>query len=194
MIRGKGKEMTDAQFECAMARIRRGDKQGLQEIYEAYIGLIYAIVKDVLKSKENAEDVTSDFFIKLWDKADAYQGGRGHRAWMTTIARNMAIDYLRKYGKEEAREIVEEIEKPEAYVQEADWGNPVEQEVLAGVSITEALSRLKENERQIMNMKILGDMTFQEIAESLKVPLGTVTWRYQSAVKKLRRCGYGTGF
>ena len=67
--------MTDMQFETAMQKIRSGDKQGLQEIYEEYIGLIYAIVKDVLKSKENAEDVTSDFFIKLWDRADTFQNG-----------------------------------------------------------------------------------------------------------------------
>ena len=61
--------MTDKEFEFAMSKIRQGDKQGLQEIYEAYISLIYAIVKDVLQNKESAEDVTSDFFIKLWDKA-----------------------------------------------------------------------------------------------------------------------------
>lgn len=186
--------MTDIQFETAMGRIRRGDKGGLQEIYEAYITLIYAIVKDVLQSKENAEDVTSDFFIKLWDKADYYQSGRGHKTWMTTIARNMAIDYLRKYRKEEAREILDEIEQTPAAGENTGWESPVEEKVIADAAIEEALSTLKENERQIMNMKILGDMTFQEIAYSLQIPLGTVTWRYQSAVKKLRRCGYGTGF
>ncbi len=90
--------MTDIQFEAAMEKIRSGDKQGLQEIYEEYIGLIYTIVKDVLKSKENAEDVTSDFFIRLWDKADTFQSGRGHKTWITTIARNMEVDYVRKYG------------------------------------------------------------------------------------------------
>lgn len=186
--------MTDEQFDCAMLKIRHGDKQGLQEIYEGYIGLIYAIVKDVLKNKESAEDVTSDFFIKLWDKADYYRSGAGHKTWMTTIARNMAIDYLRKYGKEEASELLEEIEQPSVPGQDVGWESPVEQEVLADVTITEALSILQENEKQIMNMKILGDMTFQEIAKSLQIPLGTVTWRYQNAVKKLRRCGYGTGF
>ena len=186
--------MTDIQFEAAMSKIRQGDKSGLQEIYEAYITLIYAIIKDVLRNKESAEDVTSDFFIKLWDKADYYQGGRGHKTWMTTIARNMAIDYLRKYGKEEAREILDEIEQTPVSGQDAEWENPVEQEVIADAAIEEALSGLKESERQIMNMKILADMTFQEIAQSLQIPLGTVTWRYQSAVKKLRRCGYGTGF
>lgn len=186
--------MTDVQFEAAMSKIRRGDKSGLQEIYESYVTLIYAIVKDVLRSKESAEDVTSDFFIKLWDKADYYQSGKGHKTWMTTIARNMAIDYLRKYGKEEAREILDEIDQTPLSGQSAEWENPVEQAVIADASIEEALSALKESERQILNMKILGDMTFGEIAQTLKIPLGTVTWRYRNAVKKLRRCGYGTGF
>lgn len=186
--------MTDIQFEAAMIKIRQGDKDGLREIYEAYIGLIYAIVKDVLQSKENAEDVTSEFFIKLWDRADTYQSGRGHKAWLTTIARNMAIDYLRKYRREEVSELIDDIESERFPGQEAEQNSPVEQEVIADVTIKEALSGLKEKERQIINLKILGDMTFQEIAGVLQIPLGTVTWRYQNAVKKLRRCGYGTGF
>lgn len=186
--------MTEVAFEAAMHRIRQGDKSGLQEIYEAYIGLIYSIVKDVVQNRESAEDITSDFFIKLWDKADYYKSGMGHKTWMTTIARNMAIDYLRKYRKEEANELLDEIEPEVLAGREAEGDSPVEQEVIADIAIQEALSRLKENERQIMNMKILGEMTFQEIAQSLSVPIGTVTWRYQSAVKKLRRCGYGTGF
>jgi len=186
--------MTDIQFETAMQKIRSGDKQGLQEIYEEYIGLIFAIVKDVLKSRENAEDVTSDFFIKLWDRADTFQSGRGHKTWITTIARNMAIDYLRKYGKEEVREFTEEPETENASGGGVGMDSPVEREVLADMTINEVLSGLKENEKQIMNMKILGEMTFQEIAETLRISIGTVTWRYQNAVKKLRRCGYETGF
>lgn len=186
--------MTDKEFESAMSKIRQGDKQGLQEIYEAYISLIYAIVKDVLQNKESAEDVTSDFFIKLWDKADYYKSGSGHKAWMSTIARNMAIDYLRKYRKEEASELLNDID-PESFSQQfLENDSPVEREVIADVSVKEALSRLKEKERQIMNMKILGEMSFKEIADVLHIPLGTVTWRYRNAVNKLRRYGYETGF
>lgn len=186
--------MTDAQFDAAMQMIRQGDKRGLQEIYEQYIGLIYAIVKDVLQNRENAEDVTSDFFIKLWDKASAYKSGGGHKTWMTTIARNMAIDYLRKYRKEEAKELLENLEPDVLPGRDAAGESPVEREAVANVSIAQALDGLQEKERQIMNMKIIGDMTFQEIAGALQLPLGTVTWRYRNAVKKLRRCGYGTGF
>jgi len=49
---------------------------------------------------------------------------------------------------------------------------------------------IKETEREIVHLKVIGEMTFQEIANLLNQPLGTVTWRYQEAIKKLRRCGY----
>lgn len=186
--------MTDIEFDNAIVRIRQGDKNGLAEIYEAYIGLIYAIVKDVVKDKESAEDVTSDFFIRLWDKADKYQPGHGHKTWITTVARNMAIDHVRKYSKEEVSDLLEDLEYTGYQGQNASPDNPVESQVLDNVTIQEALALLQEKERQILNMKILGEMTFQEIADTLRVPMGTVTWRYRNAVNKLRRCGYGTGF
>lgn len=186
--------MTDIEFDNAIVQIRQGDKGGLAKIYEAYIGLIYAIVKDVVKDKESAEDVTSDFFIRLWDKADKYQPGHGHKTWITTIARNMAIDHVRKYSKEEVSDFLEELEDTGLKGQDTGSDNPVESQVLGNMTIQEALGLLQEKERQVLNMKILGEMTFQEIADTLKVPMGTVTWRYRNAVNKLRRCGYGTGF
>ena len=94
----------------------------------------------------------------------------------------------------EVREFLEEPDTEDVLKAGAAPDSPVEREVLSDMTITEALSGLKENEKQIMNMKILGDMTFQEIAGTLRISIGTVTWRYQNAVKKLRRCGYGTGF
>ena len=66
----------------------------------------------------------------------------------------------------------------------------VEEEVIADVGLKEALASLKENERLVVSMKILSDMTFQEIADALGAPLGTVTWRYKNALEKLRRYGY----
>ena len=66
----------------------------------------------------------------------------------------------------------------------------IEEEVISQMSLTEALSYLNEKEREVINLKIIADMTFKEIAELLQAPMGTITWRYQSAIKKLRRCGY----
>ena len=93
--------MNEQQFEHAVSRMVQGDKTGLREIYEAYLGYIYRIVYEILQNKENAEDVTSEFFIRLWDKAEQFKPGTGHKGYLATMARNMAIDYLRKYRREE---------------------------------------------------------------------------------------------
>ncbi len=189
--------MNEQQFENAVARMVQGDKTGLREIYEAYLGYIYRIVYEILQNKENAEDVTSEFFIRLWDKAEQFKPGGGHKGYLATMARNMAIDYLRKYRKEELTSFMQDAAStPEE--EEADAGrfikeaatDEVEQSVIQDMTIEEVLKMLKPAERQIVSMKVLGELTFKEIAQIMKIPIGTVTWKYQNAIKKIRRCGY----
>ena len=72
--------MTDQEFESCMILMTQGDREGLRLVYEEYIGYIYAIVLDVLKNKENAEDISTDFFLKLWHIADTYKPGNGWHA------------------------------------------------------------------------------------------------------------------
>ena len=246
--------MTEQEFEQAVVRIRDGDKDGLKEIYLAYVRFIYAVIYEILQNKENTEDVTSEFFIKLWDVAERYEPGHGHRGYLATIARNMAIDYIRKHRREVLSadidlggagsggsffdtqkgsspetvdgsgfdssdgglEPVEEAESAGSGQQErgqptgsgrsksgisgrgmppgAASINPVEDEVIGNIALKEALAFSKDGERQIINMKILGDMTFQEISDTLHMPMGTVTWKHRNAIGKLRRCGYEQGF
>ena len=172
--------MEEKQFSACMERMRSGDKSALHEVYEAYIGYIYTIVLQTVSNREDAEDVTSEFFMKLWRLADTYREGNGHRAWMAAIARNMAVDLLRKTKREVLTEVVTEDASDVS----------VEKEVIADMSLRQALDSLKPGEREVVHLKIMGEMTFQEIADILKIPLGTVTWRYQNAIQKLRRCGY----
>lgn len=220
--------MTEQEFEQAVVRIRSGDKDGLKEIYLAYVRFIYAVIYEILQNKENTEDMTSEFFIKLWDVAERYEPGRGHRGYLATIARNMAIDFLRKRRREVPSAELDlggfgggggAFDAPGGGAGEAGGGiaggnahsraggsnpgrmfqretsaNPVEDEVIGNIALKEALAFLKDGERQIINMKILGDMTFQEISDALQMPMGTVTWKYRNAIGKLRRCGYEQGF
>lgn len=169
--------MTDIEFENNIQMILSGDKEGLKNIYTEYISFIYRITYDVLMNKTIAEDVTSEFFIKLWNNSDKYKTGNGHKMWLARIARNMAIDYLRKYKKE--------FLSDETYDVSYD---DTENTVLDNIALQETLSCLKEKERQIVNMKIVANLTFKEISKILGLPMGTVTWRYQNAINKLRRC------
>lgn len=197
--------MEDRVFDRCMERIRQGDRDALKEIYTAYAGFLFHMILGILKNRENAEDVTSEFFIKLWEIADRYVPGTGHRAWLTRIARNMAIDYLRAHKREipydagerefETASFGEHAKEGESGVSpgrkaENAWQDDTAQEAVANISVQEALEKLKPAEREVVHLKLIGDLTFEEISKMLEVPMGTVTWRYREAIKKLRRCGY----
>ncbi|MBE5869496.1 MAG: RNA polymerase sigma factor [Lachnospiraceae bacterium] len=199
--------MTEAKFEQCIRQMNQGDKEGLREIYEEYVSYIYGIVMQMIGNRENAEDITSDFFIRLWEKSELYRPGGGHRGWMATIARNMTVDFIRRYRREELTAqfagTEDEPDREGGEVQQAVLeistvgGNfrtsEVEEKVISRTVIREALASLSEKEREVVHLKIIGDMTFKEISEVLKVPMGTVSWRYREAVNKLRRCGYDQG-
>lgn len=197
--------MEDRVFDRCMERIKQNDKEALKEIYVAYAGFLFHFILGILGNRENAEDVTSEFFIKLWDIADKYVPGTGHKAWLSRIARNMAIDFLRKHKREipyDAGEREFEMlaasdestaeggKKGGGYGSESDNRDATAEEAVSNLTVKEALERLKPAEREIVHLKIIGDMTFEEISNLLETPMGTVTWRYREAMKKLRRCGY----
>ncbi len=170
--------MTDKEFERCMSAMAAGDRNSLRYVYDAYLKLIYAVVYDTIGQREEAEDVTSEFFIKLYSIAGSYKPGNGHRRWIVTIARNMAVDRIRKIDREA---LVDEI--PET----AQTGS-MEEQVVNSVSLRRAMESLKPDEREVVDLKVAGGFTFREISEMVEKPMGTVTWLYNNAIKRLRRC------
>lgn len=172
--------MTDRQFERRIKLIQQGDRQGLKEIYDEYGKMIYQCVFQVLHSPQDAEDVTSEFFLKLWKIADTYCFGGKHKRWLVTIARNMALDLIKKQSREQLT--INDDDFPD---EPADTVS-TEETVAGKMAVAEALEKLDESEREIVNMKIFADMTFKDIAAVLEKPIGTVTWKYRNAIAKLR--------
>lgn len=170
--------MTDKEFEQCMSAMAAGDRDSLRYIYDAYLKLIYAVVYDIIGQREEAEDVTSEFFIKLYSIAGSYKPGNGHRRWIVTIARNMAVDRIRKIDREA---LVDEIP-------ETAQGSSMEEYVVNRVSLKEVMESLRPDEREIVDLKVAGGFTFREISELVGKPMGTVTWLYNNAIKRLRRC------
>jgi len=180
--------VTDKEFQSAINKLLKGDKDGLASIYEAYVKLIYAVVYDTVGSKEDAEDITSDFFIKLIRVADSFKKGSPHKTWLVTIAKNMAIDYIRKRSR-----VVLEIDNT------SDEGNAprqwedtsrgsVEDTVAMSNDMAQAMDTLAPREKEVIDLKLVGQFKFKEIAEITGQPMGTVTWLYNQGIKKLRRC------
>lgn len=184
--------MTDMEFQNAIDRMLKGDKEGLRCIYEEYMRFIYAVVYDTVGRREDAEDVTSEFFIKLVRVAGTYKKGSPHKAWMATIAKNMAIDMLRK----RSREVYETENKDEEVSDRSllDSGETiggaqatVEDKAVMAEDMAKALNQLEPKEREIIDLKLTGQFKFKEISQMMGQPIGTVTWIYNQGIKKLRR-------
>lgn len=176
--------MSDKQFVQCMKQIQHGNKNGLKMIYETYRGYIFLLILCIVKENETAEDLTADFFIRLWNRADQFRPGSGHKTWISVMARNMAIDWLRKKKQEEDYQEECVLNNNEGLVSPS-----AEQEVIGTLSFREAITRLPEIEQQILMMKIEMEMTFKEISIILGIPIGTVTWRYRQSIEQLRRVG-----
>ncbi len=175
--------MDDRSFEISAKKILDNDREGLKEIYEAYAACIYTSILAVVKNRETAEDLTSDFFIKLWSAVRQYRFGGGHKAWMMTIARNMTLDYLRK----NKRQMTDSELTPDIAAHDGD----PEGAAISNLSFREALAQLDSDETSILTLKFMGGCTFKEIAAILQMPMGTVTWKYNKGIEKLRRSEYG---
>ena len=170
--------MTDREFEQCMSAMAAGDRDSLRHIYDAYLKLIYAVVYDTIGQREEAEDVTSEFFIKLYSIAGSYKPGNGHKKWLVTIARNMAVDRFRKINRDAFLERMMDSGK----------SGDLEEWMVNHMSLKEAMESLNPVEREVVDLKVAGGLTFKDISELLGKPMGTVTWLYSKAIRRLRRC------
>jgi RNA polymerase sigma-70 factor (ECF subfamily) len=172
--------MTDAQFDAAIGLIVRGDKSGLKEIYNAYARQICQVITGIVKNSQDAEDLTADLFMKLWETASQYRPGSGHKRYITVMARNLALDFLRRNNR-----LSFELDDEEQNTVVADTQD-VQKDIEEKMGFWAALDSLNPNQRQIVDMHIAMQMTLKEISEAMKMPMGTVAWNYRTAIERLR--------
>ncbi|MCI0520208.1 MAG: sigma-70 family RNA polymerase sigma factor [Chloroflexi bacterium] len=174
--------------EALLRLVVRAQENALSELYERYGRLVYSLAYNVTGEASDAEEVTQDVFLRVWRKAETYRAEQGKVAtWLTGIARNRAIDLLRR-----ARS------RPEG--KRADWtedelaglpdGMHVEREV-EGLQrrqrMSQALAQLPEDQRTALYYAFLLGYSHSETAAALNEPLGTVKTRIRLAMQKLRQ-------
>lgn len=169
--------MDNGQFDAAISRILHRDPAGLREIYEAYNPAVYAVALSVTGKPEDAQDAASEAFFRVWQRADSYRPGRGHRAWLMTIAHHAAVDQVRKRIDQPVDEEVLATVRDER-----DWEGTVGDRL----ALEQAMKGLKAEERQVVTLHLIADLPLREVSRVLGQPMGTVAWRYRTALGKLR--------
>lgn len=170
--------------ECdeQIVALAAGDEDALRILYTGLSSAVYNLAFSIVKSRELAEDVMQDTFIKVKTHAASYRPGTNSKAWVLTIARNLAITALRKNAYEYSADYLEETGATEL-----SSSGRVATTVENSVLVEKALAILSDTDRQIVMLHIVGGLKHREISDMLEIPLGSVLWKYSNALKKMSK-------
>ena len=163
------------------ARFREGDAGAVRAVYGQYGRLVFAVSLRILNDRALAEESTQQTFLKAWRAADAVDPGRDLGPWLATIARRGAIDVYRR----EALRATDSIESVPASDPALAAVTESAESVHDAWAVREAVDALPDDERQVVRLQHFGGMTHAEIAEKLKLAVGTVKSRSFRAHRRL---------
>lgn len=161
------------------------DERALGAFYDATVSRVYAFVARIVRQEALAEEVVEDTYFQVWRQAVRYDAERGApMTWLLGMARSRAIDALRR----EQRSQHDPFEGDD--VPETASDDPGVDELLelarAHADLHEALLSLGAGPRQIVSLAFFRGLTHEEIAEQMRMPLGTVKAQIRRALLKLR--------
>lgn len=168
-------EINNRELHELFNRLKENKKIAYEELYEKYSLLVYKIAFSILKDKENSEDVMQNVFVKIGKLSKDKLPTNYEASWLYTVTKNEAISLIRKNrNNENINDIIEQRQD-----------NNIE-EVLQKETYEQIISSLDDREKQIVSLKIDSQMSFKEIANLLKMPIGTVQWKYYKSLHSLK--------
>ncbi len=166
-----------------MQQIRQGEQSALMFLYARYGNAVYGLALHILHDTGLAEEVTQDTFLKVWNQADRWDADKGKlSSWLLTVARHTAIDRYRKLQRRLppgiAWEDAETSLGQTAVVDTQQWAD--------GQLLARLLSQLPNEQAHLIQLAFYQGMSHSELAESLRLPLGTVKTRLRLGLQKLK--------
>ena len=165
------------ELDGLLLRVGQGDRDAFARLYALTRGAVYALALSLLRDCQEAQDVSQDTFVKVWESAPGYQSQGSPMAWLLTIARNLARSRLRQGGRQVELDEEEWNALPASLPAVTSEDRVVLQEALAG---------LGAEERQIVLLHAVSGLKHREIALLLELPLSTVLSKYHRGLKKLK--------
>ena len=168
----------DRTLDRWLSEIADGSRDALAELYHATSASVYAYSLSVLKNVHDAEDVLQECFISIHNSAHQYRSTGKPMAWIITIARNLCLMRLRQRSKTAELSLDE---------WKAQLGTTDEMTTMDKILLSELMSRLSEQERQIVVLHAVAGLKHRQIAEFLTLPLPTVLSKYHRAIQKMKK-------
>jgi len=172
-------------------RARPGDGEGaLRELYDLTSSKLYGVAVRVVGNRDWAEDVLQEAYLNVWRIAPNYRATLSPpMAWLGIIVRSRALDFLRRRASERADAGVQ-LDDMVAETVAGDDADPMDttQASEQAWALHECLRKLEAKQREVVSLAYLRDLSHSELAEQLKLPLGTVKTWIRRGLEQLRGC------
>lgn len=170
------------QQDLLISRLRDGNEQAFERIYELYSRSLYGIIYSIIRDEAVSEEILQDVFLKIWHEAPSYDPEKGRFfTWILNIARNASIDRLRsKEYKNSQRNVHEEY-----FSDIMESGNPTSGKIDA-IGLQKYIDILGPMCKKLIDLLFFKGFTQKESAQKLQIPLGTVKTRNRMCINKLR--------
>lgn len=182
------------ELAALLARSGLGDRAAFEQLYQRTSGHLFAVVLRIQRDRAQAEDLLQEVYVAVWKAAASFDAARSQPlTWLTHIARNRAIDSLRRAGTQPQLYSVhhEDDDQPDALQAHADEG-PGPLDLLHRASeareLAHCMQALSAPQRQSVAMAFYDGLSHAEVAEQLRQPLGTVKSWVRRALQALKGC------
>ena len=171
--------MEPSSLEATVERCREGDEDAWSALVNATLRPLYRLCASYAPSAAEAEELTQEVYFKLWENLHRYRAGSSFMAWAWRVARNLLIDAHRRSRRERSAawldpEVIDRLPSADDPHQQAQHRQRLR-------LIATSLRQLDENLAVLVLMRDFADMSYQEMAEALELPLGTVKSRLNRA-------------
>lgn len=170
---------------------RAGDQQAFEQLVLDNQNRIYSLAVRLTGDREEGLDLAQEAFVKAWQGLASFQGESSFATWIYRLATNVCIDYLRKQKRR--RQVESELsldDEEAAWSEPADWSQDPHRQLERaeqGRALARGLEALPEQQRQILVLRELSGLSYQEIAQKLELDLGTVKSRIARGRMALRK-------
>ena len=179
-----GRETEAAHLVELMTLSSRGHEEAFAELYDRTSQRIYGIILRVLRSPDHAAEVMQEVYVEAWRQSARYSQGKGSViAWMTTMAHRRAVDRVRSVSSEVARDERYALHGSDREIDQV-WDG-VEQR-LDVERVRKGMASLTPIQREALTLAYFGGYTQSQVAQLLKLPLGTVKTRIRDGLIGLR--------
>ena len=168
-----------------------GSAEAFEQLVVTYQTPIYRLCLRMTGNPEDAADLTQESFLKAWRALDTFRFGSSFSTWLFRLASNTCLDHLRVQKRRPTLSLTLQDEDGEETTLDLPDTAPTPEEAVVALEererLTRALEQLDPQQRQILTLRVVNDLTYTEIADILEVKEGTVKSRIARARDALRK-------